>query len=253
MWNGAVAFGTMTVPVKLFAAVEAAKTVSFRELHREDGAPVAHRMVDEDGEEVARRDAVKGFEVGEGRWVVLSDEEIKAADQPRRKAIEIEDFVPCDQIDPVLYDRPYHLGVQDGSEEAYALLAAALERAGRAGIGRVVLRSREQLVAVRSSDGVLWMHTLRHADELVPASGLDVPDPAKAPGEREREMAMRLVDSLLTGFEPERYEDIYRERVLALVEAKARGEEPDLPEPQAREESDDLLAALEASLEGAKA
>lgn len=251
IWNGAVAFGAVNVPIKVFGALED-KAIRFRELHVTDGSEVGHRLVGQDGEEVPRERVVKGFDVGDEEYVVLSDDEIKAADQPARKAIELADFVPADQIDPVFYGKPYHLAPQDGAEAAYALLVKALEKSGRVGVGRVSLRQREQLVSVRPVDGVLRMQIMRFADELVAADKLDVAEPSKAPGKREVDMAGMLVETLAASFDPDRYEDTYRERVLEVVRAKERGEEPDLAEPEPAEQSDDLMAALEASLKAAK-
>ena len=166
IWNGAVAFGAVNVPIKVFGALED-KAIRFRELHAKDGSEVGHRLIDQDGKEVPRERVVKGYEISEGEYVVLSNDEIKAADQPARKAIELGDFVPADQIDPVFYGKPYMLAPQDGAEEAYALLVKALEKAERVGIGRVSLRQREQLVSVRPVDGLLRMQIMRFADELV--------------------------------------------------------------------------------------
>ncbi|HEV3000308.1 MAG TPA: Ku protein [Solirubrobacteraceae bacterium] len=251
IWNGAVAFGAVNVPIKVFGALED-KAIRFRELHVKDGSEVGHRLVGPDGEEVSRDRVVKGFDVGDEEYVVLSDDEIKAADQPARKAIELADFVPAEQIDPVFYGKPYHLAPQDGAEAAYALLVKALEKSGRVGVGRVSLRQREQLVSVRPVDGVLRMQVMRFADELVAADALDVDEPSKAPGKREVDMAGMLVETLAAAFDPDRYEDTYRERVLEVVRAKERGEEPDLAEPEEADSPDDLMAALEASLKAAK-
>lgn len=251
IWNGAVAFGAVNVPIKVYGAIED-RSIRFRELHVRDGSEVGHRLVGPDGDEVPRERVTKGYEVADGEYVVLSNDEIKAADQPRRKAVELEDFVPGDQIDPVFYDKPYHLAPQDGAEEAYALLVKALERTGRVGIGRVVLRAREQLVSVRPVDGVLRMQVMRFADELVSADDLEVDEPSKAPGDREVEMAGMLVETLAADFAPDTYEDTYRERVLEVVRAKERGEDVELAEPDAPAESDDLMAALQASLDASK-
>ncbi len=251
IWNGAVAFGAVNVPIKVFGALED-KAIRFRELHLKDGSEVGHRLIDNDGKEVSRDRVVKGYDVGDEEYVVLSDDEIKAADRPARKAIELEDFVPGEDIDPVFYGKPYHLAPQDGGEEAYALLVKALERSGRVGIGRVSLRQREQLVSVRPVDGVLRMQVMRFADELVGAGSLDVAEPSKKPGKREVDMAGMLVETLAAKFEPDRYEDTYRERVLAVVKAKEKGEEISLPEPEAPSDGDDLMAALEASLKASK-
>ncbi len=237
----------MNVPVKVYGAVEP-KSVSFRELHVKDGAEVAHRLVGPDGEEVPRERVVKGYEVASGEYVVLSKDEIKAADPARRKAIELSEFVPASQIDPVYYDKPYNLAPQEGAERAYAMLVAALERSDRVGIGRVSLRQREQLVSVRAVDGVLRMQVMRFHDELVPVAELDVEAPKKKPGKKEVEMASTLVETLSADFEPEKYSDTYRERVLEVVRQKEEGKEIALPEPEEDGSSDDLAAALEASL-----
>jgi DNA end-binding protein Ku len=241
----------VTVPIKVFGALED-KGIRFRELHVKDGSEVAHVLVGSDGAEIPRERVVKGFEVAPDEYVVMTNDEIKAADQPARKAIELEDFVPGDQIDPVFYDKPYHLAPQKGGEEAYALLAAALEKTGRVGIGRVVLRARELLVSVRPVDGALRMQVMRFADELVPGSDMDVDEPSKAPAKKEVQMASALIDTLAADFDPTKYEDTYRDRVLEVVKAKEKGEEIKAPEAPEREQPDDLMAALEASLKASK-
>ncbi len=251
IWNGAVAFGAVNVPIKVFGALED-KAIRFRELHVKDGSEVGHRLIDADGEEVPRDRVVKGYEISPDEYVVMTNDEIKAAGQPARKAVELEEFVPADQIDPVFYDKPYYLAPQEGAEEPYALLVKALERTGRVGIGRVVLRAREQLVSVRPVDGLLRMQVMRFADALVSADDLEVDEPSKPPSDREVEMAGMLVETLAASIEPERYEDTYRERVLAVVKAKEKGEQVTLPEPEPTEDSDDLMAALEASLKASK-
>jgi DNA end-binding protein Ku len=251
IWNGAVAFGAVNVPIKVFGAFDA-KGISFRELHVKDGSEVGHRLLGPDGDEIPRDRVVKGYEVSEGEYVVLTNDEIKAAGQPARKAIELSDFVPGEQIDPVYYGKPYHLAPQDGAEEAYALLVKALEKSERVGIGRVSLRQREQLVSVRPVDGVLRMQVMRYEDELVKAKTLDVDEPSKAPAKREVEMAGMLVETLASDFKPDKYEDTYRERVLEVVKAKEQGKEIEMPEPEPDTDADDLMAALEASLKASK-
>src|SRR3954447_18966766 len=250
IWNGAIAFGAVTVPIKVFGALED-RSIHFHEVHLEDGGGIQHRLAAQNGREVKRNKVVKGYEVGNNKWFVLSNDEIKAADQPERKAVEIEDFVPGEQIDPVYYDKPYNLAPQNDAERAYALLNAALEKTGRVGIGRVVLRTKEQVVAIRpAGDGLLRMHTMHASDEIVKGSDLDVAKPRKKPAPREVEMAGKLVDGLATSFDPKRHKDTYRKRVLALVKRKAEGKEIEFEEPEPREAPDDLLAALQASLEG---
>src|SRR3954447_6702328 len=226
IWNGAIAFGAVTVPVKVFGALED-KAIHFHEVHVKDGGGIEHRLVSSDsGREVKREKVVKGYEVSNGKWVVLSNEEIKAADQPERKAVEVEDFVPGEQIDPVYFDKAYNLAPQDGAEDAYALLVAALEKTERVGVGRVVLRTKEQVVAVRpAGDGLLRMHTMHASDELVAAKDLDVKKPRKKPEKREIDMAGKLVESLSTDFDPQRHKDTYRQRVMKLIKQKAQGKE----------------------------
>ena len=248
IWNGAIAFGAVTVPVKVYGALED-KSVHFHEVHLKDEGAIEHRLVDPStNREVKREKVVKGYEVSEGKWVVVSNDEIKAADQPERKAVEVEDFVPGDQIDPVYYDKAYNLGPGKGGEKAYALLNAALEKTGRVGIGRVVLRTKEQVVAVRAAGGgLLRMHTMHASDEIVSAKDLDVPKPRKKAAPREVEMAGKLVSGLATDFDPKRYKDTHRKRLLDLVKRKAEGKEIEVTEPEGP--SDDLLAALQASLD----
>ena len=250
IWNGAIAFGAVTVPVKVFGALED-RSIHFHEVHLKDGGGIEHRLVASNtGREVKRDKVVKGYEIKEGKWVVLSNDEIKAADQPERKAVEIEDFVPGEQIDPVYYDKPYNLAPQRGAEQAYALLNAALEKTGRVGVGRVVLRTKEQVVAIRpAGDGLLRMHTMHATDEIVSGDDLDVPKPRKKAAKREVDMAGKLVDGLVADFDPNRYKDTYRKRVLDLVKRKAEGKEIEIEEPEAPEPSDDLMAALQASLD----
>ena len=252
IWNGAIAFGAVTIPIKVFGATED-RTIHFSEVHLEDGAGIMHRLVDpKTGKEVDREDVVKGYEVKEGEYVVVSNDEIKSADQPKRKAIEIEDFVPGEQIDPVFYDRSYNLAPQKGAERGYAVLHAALEETGRVGVGRVVLRTKEQVVGVRATGDVLRMHTMHAADEIVAGKDLDVPKTKHKPADREVKMARALVDQLAADFDPKRYKDTYRERVLELVKRKSKGEEIEMPEPEERDDSGDLLAALQASLDAGK-
>jgi DNA end-binding protein Ku len=254
IWNGAITFGTVVVPVKLFSAIED-KTVHFRELHVKDGSPIEHRRVSsKTGREVPGDRIVKGYETSAGRWVLLTDDEIKAIQAPATRTIDLEDFVPADQIDPVYLDRAYHVGVQAEGREAYGVLHAALRKTERVGIGRVVLRGREQLVALRAGDeSLLELSTMRFADELVDPGDVDVPAPRRKPTAKEIEMGRQLTKGLHERFRPGRYHDEYRERVLDYLRRKAK--DPDLAPPEAEdapEPSDDLMAALQASLDGGK-
>jgi DNA end-binding protein Ku len=183
---------------------------------------------------------------------VLTKEEIEAAAAERGKTIDLEDFVPAGQIDPVFYDTPYWLGPQKGADDAYAVLRDALDRTGLVGVGRFVLRTREQLVAVHVVDGVLRLETMRFHDEVVEPEDLDIPKPDKKATDREKKMADALIAALEADFDPTAYEDTYRERVLEVVKAKASGKKVKAPKrPRAKPETD-LAALLEQSLAGAK-
>jgi DNA end-binding protein Ku len=248
LWNGAIAFGLVSVPVKAYSATES-KTVHFREVHAKDAAPIEHRRIcPKDDKQVDYKDIVKGYEVKRGEWVELTDEEIAAAAATQTRLIDIDHFVPAGEIDPVFYERTYYLGAGDKGKDAYALLRAALERSERAGVGQWVFHNRERTVIVRPLGDVLALHTMRFADELAEPRDFDIPRVQRKPSKREIEMASALVDGLHADFDPSAYEDSYREAVMEVVERKAAGKNIE-PAPDDEPESDtDLLAALEASL-----
>jgi|tagenome__1003787_1003787.scaffolds.fasta_scaffold20770401_2 DNA end-binding protein Ku len=252
IWNGTIAFGLMTVPVKLHTATES-KTVSFREVHIDDGARIEHRrFCSKEDKEVPYKQVVKGYEVSDGTYVVLDKDEIAAAAGDGAHRIDVEHFVDAGAIDPIFFAKTYYLGAGDDGGQAYRLLHDALEKTGRAGIGRLTFHDREYLTAVRARDGVLVLHTLRFADELVPGSDIEVPEPGRGPGEKEVKMAARLVDTLHAHFDPTDYHDEYREAVLAVIERKRKGEEIVPEDEPDTDDSADLMAALEASLEGSR-
>lgn len=244
-----MAVGELRVPVKLFGAVED-RGVHFHEVHVKEGARLEHRRFDpETDREVDGEQLVKGFEAGDGEYVVLSDDELRGVDGRHAKLCEIEQFVPAEQVDPVWYDKPYHLGPRDGSDDGYALLHAALASVERVGIGRIVLRTREQLVALRALPGeVLGLSTLRFADEVVDPESLDPPPRARAPAPRERRLAEALVEALSEPFDASAYDDDHRAALLALIRRKAEGEAIEPPEREPAEAPDDLSAALDATL-----
>lgn len=252
LWNGAIRFGLVNVPIKVYGAASS-KQIRFRELHVKDGAPLEHKRVcSKEDEEVPFDEVVRGYETSPGRYVVLTKDEIQAPARERGKTIDLEDFVPADQIDPVYYDKPYWLGPQKDSSEAYSVLLAALEKTGLVGIGRFALRTREQLVALYPVDGALRISTMRFHDEVVEDDDLDLPQPAKKVSEKEAKMADALVSSLASEFDPSEYEDTYRERVLEVVEAKAAGRQIVAPEVDAGDTSTDLMALLEQSVSGTR-
>jgi DNA end-binding protein Ku len=247
IWNGTISFGLAHVPVKLYSATES-KSVHFSEVHVSDGARIEHkRICSKEGKEVPYKDVVKGYEVSEDEFVVLDKDEVAAAAGGRGKVIELEEFVPEGEIDPIFFEKTYYVGSRDEAE-AYRVFLAALERTSRVGIGRFTFHNREYLVAVRPLDGVLALHTMRFHDEIVAADDLDVPRASKGPSKREVEMAGQLVESLHRKFDPADYEDTHREAVLDLIERKAKGEDTAPAEPEPEEEPTDLTAALQASL-----
>ncbi|MEA2332210.1 MAG: end-binding protein Ku [Thermoleophilaceae bacterium] len=255
IWSGAISFGLVNIPVKLYSAVSR-KTVRFHQIDSESGARVRQKRVGADGEEVPYEQIVKGYEIGPDRYVTLSPDELEALEPQKSRTIDIEDFVDLEEIDPMYYDHPYYLAPDTGAAKAYRLLVDAMEDAGKVAVARVVLRSKEHLVAIRPRDGVLAMETMLFADEVVPADTLDElnVDGDVATSDRELAMARQLIDSLSAEFEPEKYRDEYRERVLDLIERKAQGETIVIEEPAREPERvPDLMAALEASIAGAKA
>jgi DNA end-binding protein Ku len=254
IWNGTITFGLVAVPVKVHAATED-KSVHFHQVHARDGARIRlKRICSREGKEVPYKEVAKGYEVREGEYVLLSQEEIDAAAGERSRVIAIEEFVRAEEIDPVYYDHAYYLGARQPSgakrvaASSYRLLHDGLQKTGRAGVGRWVFHNREYRVAIRPLDGVLALHTMRFSDELVAVEELNIPTPSRAPTRRELELATLLVDSLHGRFDPHAFEDTYRARVLELITRKANGERVELPEPEEHEPPDDLIAALEASL-----
>jgi DNA end-binding protein Ku len=248
LWNGTITFGSVAIPVKLFSATTP-KTLRFREVRASDGAQIEHRRIGADsGDEIAYADIEKAYDTGKGQ-ILLTKEEIAAAEGPHPKVVAIEHFVQADQIDPVFYDKPYLVGAQDDGVHAYRVLLAALEKTGKVGIGRFVLRSRENLVAVRPLGGALGLQTMRFDDELVEKADLELPSLRKKPGDREVQMAGKLVEMLQGDWEPEQQEDTYRDAVLAMIERKRKGQKPKKAKRKP-DDGGDLAAALEASLAG---
>src|SRR3954465_12456588 len=188
IWSGSISFGLLNVPVKLYSAV-ARKNVSFRELRASDGSRVRHKRVAEaDGKEVAYEDMVKGYEISPEQYVVITRDELEALDPKKTRAVEVADFVGLDEIDPILFNQPYYLGPDKGAERAYALLVKAMEDSHKVAIARFVLRNKEHLAALRPTDGVMTLATMRFADEVVSpeevAGDLDGAD-AEKPQKRE--------------------------------------------------------------------
>jgi DNA end-binding protein Ku len=256
MWTGAVSFGMVSVPVKLYSALNR-KSVRFHQLSGKTGVRIAQKRVDpQSGEEVAFNDIVKGFEIAPDRYVVIEPGELESLQPKKTRTIEIEDFVELAQIDPIFYDHPYYLVPGPGGAKPYKLLVEAMRATGKVAIARVVIRSKEQLVALRPIGDVLGMATMIFADEILPPERLEeVSDAGEVKTtKRELDVAKQLVDSLAGEFEPDRYSDTYREEVLAMIERKAEGEEIAI-QPAAEEVAEpapDLMSALKASLDAVR-
>ena len=259
IWSGAISFGLVNVPVKLYSAVSR-KTVRFHQLHGETGVRIQQKRVDPStGEEVPYEDVVKGYEISPDHYVVITPEELESLDPDKTRTIDIVEFVDLDQIDPIYFDHPYYLAPAQGGERAYELLRQAMEQSGKVAIGRVVIRTKESLVAIRPAGPVLTMETMLFPDEIVDPNSLDELPAAKSDGngkaatKRELQMAQQLIDSLAADFKPENFHDEYRQRVLELIDRKAAGEEIAVqPAPEEPARVPDLMAALEASLDAVK-
>lgn len=224
MWKGAISFGLVMIPVRLYAATEQ-KDISFRQVHREDGGRIRfRRFCSIDDEEIPYEDIAKGYELPTGEMVVLSDEDMSDLPLPTTKAIEVLQFAPAEQLDPILFNRSYYVEPETAGARAYVLLRNALEQSGRVAVAQVALRQRESLATLRVRDGVLVLETLLWPDEVRPA---DFPflDQDVEVKPQELTMAASLIDSMTSRFDPDAFHDNYREALIELVEAKVAGRE----------------------------
>lgn len=246
MWKAVVRIGSERVPVKLYSAVQD-RDVHFRLLHAADRAPVKQQMVHPGTEEVVPREAVhRGYVTPEGDVVMLEQEELHAIEPEPSREIQVERFLPPEEIDHRWYRRPYYLG-PDGPQAPYAALVEALGRAGREGLAHWVMRKKEYVGALRLHQGYPMLIALRHAEEVVAVSGIDVPSGADF-NPKELKMARQLIEMLDAHFEPQAFHDQYRERVRQLIEAKASGARVEPLRPLRKRPATDLTQALEASL-----
>ncbi len=257
MWTGAISFGLVSVPVKLYSALDR-KSVRFHQLSSKSGVRISQKRVDpQSGEEVPYEDIVKGFEITPERYVVIEPGELDALAPKKSRTIEIEEFVDLGEIDPVYYDHPYYLAPGPGGAKPYRLLHEAMREAGKVAIARVVIRSKESLVAIRPIGDALGMATMIFADEVTSPDRLEeVTETTEVKTtKRELEIAIQLVDSLAAKFEPQKYHDTYRKEVLDLIDRKAQGEEIAVqPAPEeVAAPAPDLMSALKASLDAVRA
>lgn len=258
IWSGSISFGLVNVPVKLYSAVHP-QGLSFHQFQEGTNARVRNKRVSEKtGKEVAYEDIVKGYEVEKGHYVMVEPDELAEFNPRATRTIDIEDFVALDDIDPIYYDSTYFLAPEDsdGARKAYALLLKSMEDHGKVAIGRLVMRSKQYLAAIRPLDGALAVSTMRFHDEVMSPADIDaIPTGRSAPRAQPAEvkMAGQIIDSMSRDWDPKRYEDTYRVQVLDFLKKKAAGEEIVVEdEPEEQSKVVDLMAALEASLAAAK-
>jgi DNA end-binding protein Ku len=251
IWSGTISFGLVSVPVKMYSAIDEAD-LHFHLIHEPDNGRIGYQKICKTEEEpVPDDEIVKAFEYAKGKHVVLTDEDFEAAKSEGVKSIEISDFVPYDEIDPIYFERTYYLGPQEGGEKVYALLRAAMEQTELAAIGKYVMRERQHLGCLRVREGTLTLERLYFHDEIRPAKGI-APRRSQVP-KAELELATTLIERISGSWDPKRYDDTYREALLAVVRAKKKGKTISAPEPdEGTKEAPDLLAALRASVKAAK-
>ena len=250
IWSGTISFGLVSVPVRMYSAIEE-QDLRFHLIHEPDGGRIGYQKICKKDEKPAPDDEiVKAFEVSKDKLVVLTDEDFAAAKVEGVKTIEISDFVPYDEIDPIYFERTYFLGARAGGEKVYSLLREAMERTELAAIGKYVMRDKQHLGCLRVREGVITLEKMFFHDEIRPLGDL-APSKQKV-SKAELELATALIEQFAATFEPAKYEDTYRDALMAIIKAKQKGQTIEAPEPEAEEEPADLLAALKASVEAAR-
>ena len=247
LWSGSISFGLVNVPVRMYSAIED-RDVRFHLLHQKDDSRIGYEKVcKKEGRPVPDDEIVRGYEVSEGSYVYVTDEDLEAAAGESYRSIDIQDFVDIGEVDPIYFERTSYLGPAEGAEQPYALLVRAMEESGLVGIATFVMRDRQQLGCLRVRDGMIVLERMFFADEIRPTKGI-VPRRPKV-GKQELSMALDLIERFRTSFEPEKYEDTYRESLLSLIRRKKQGKEVHVEREPEREEPTDLLEALRASVE----
>lgn len=245
IWTGAIAFGLVSIPVRMHVAVQQ-KDVRFHMLDRKSGARIRNKRVSATtGREVENDQIVKGYEIEGDRYVVIEPDELDALDPKATHTIDIEEFVDLEDMDPIYLESTYYLAPGRGGDKAYALLHKAMKDEGKVGIGRVVIRTKQYLAAIRPLGGALVLHTMLFGDEIVPLDEIEgIPEKMPRVSDQEREMARRLVASMSVSFDPDRHHDEYRERVEELIAKKAEGQT--IPVAEAEEEAPKVASLIEA-------
>ena len=249
IWRGAITFGMVTIPVKMYTAIEQ-RDIRFKLLHRDDHAPIVEkRFCTAEDREVGWEELVRGFEVSKGEFVVIEPAEIEEAKPESASTIDIGDFVELEEIDPIYFEKSYFLEPVDVGAKPFSLLKRALEETGRIAIARVSIRSKERLATIRAYDGTLVLETMFYPDEIRSTAGLDLPDAGESRvSGRELDMARALVENLSARFRPEEYTDRYRVALQQLIERKMAGEKRNARRRKPEPKLVDLMAALEASV-----
>jgi DNA end-binding protein Ku len=250
IWTGAISFGLVNVPVRMYSAISE-HDLHFNYVHEPDESRIGYQKVCKaEGRPVPDEEIVKAFEYEEGEYVYMRDEDFEAAAAENHRTIDIRDFVPHEQIDPIYFERTYYLGPEENSEKVYALLLRAMEDSGLSGIAKYVMRDRQSLGCLRVRDGVIVLEQMYFADEIRPAEEI-APGKSKV-DERELEMAEQLIDRFAGDFDPTKYDDTYRDALCEIIEAKRKGKEVHAVAPEEPEKPTDLMSALRASLEAAQ-
>lgn len=251
VWSGAISFGLVNIPVKAKVATRD-RSIRFVQLHEQDGERIRMQRTCPEHGPIPYEEVTKGHPVGKSEFVVVTKDEISALEPEKADTIEIEAFVKLEEVDPVYFDKTYHLVAEAAGGKAYQLLVDALEDTGRVAIGRFVMRNKEHLVALRTWEGHIVMETLYFHDEVVPPDEVTEEAKLRAPSKKEEEMAVKLIETLATEFDPLEYEDTFRNRLLELIEAKAQGSTVQVKERPREVVIEDLEAALEKSLQEIK-
>jgi DNA end-binding protein Ku len=249
LWSGSITFGLVNVPVRVYSAVHEHR-LDFHLVHAKDDAPIGYQKICKLEEEpVPNDEIVKAYEFKKGEFVQLTDEDFAAVQVEGQHTIDLQDFVPYQDIDPVYFAHTYLVGPQNGGETTYALLVRALEKSGLAGIGKFVMRSRQYLGCLRARDGALTLEQLHFADEIDEPKGI-LPDSLPPVAKRELDMALTLIEGFSGEWEPEKYEDTYTDALRELVKAKRRGKDVhELQAPEEEKAPPDLIEALRLSIE----
>jgi len=251
IWSGSISFGLVNAPVKMYSAIDE-HDLELHLVHEKDGSPIGYRKVcKKEGDEVPADEIVKAYEGSDGKLVYLTDADFRAAEEESYRTIEILDFVPHDEIDPIVFQRTYYLGPAEGAEKVYALLVKAMEASELSAVARYVFRDRQQLGALRVRDGIITLENMYFADEIRPTDEI-VPGRRPRVDKKELEMAGTLIERFTSSFDHSKYEDEYQSKLRAVVQRKRKGQDVHAPAPEEREAPPDLLEALRASVDSAR-